>query len=70
MALREEAAPAAALSPAEQALVAELVAEGLSIQDKFRPEPLYKQTGRGHYQSSTVEEIRRARQARPKEDKS
>lgn len=54
-----------ALSPAEQALVADLVADGLSIQDKFRLEPLYKQTGKGHYEANTVEEIRRARQTKP-----
>ena len=51
---------AAALSATEQSLVAELVADGLSIQDKFRPEPLYKQSGKGHYAGNTVEEIRRA----------
>jgi CRISPR-associated endonuclease/helicase Cas3 len=49
------------LSPAEEALVAEIVADGLAIQHKFRPEPLYQQTGKGHYQSDTVEEIRRAK---------
>ncbi|MBN2508120.1 MAG: CRISPR-associated endonuclease Cas3'' [Verrucomicrobia bacterium] len=50
-----------ALSPTEQALVADLVADGLSIQDKFRPEPLYKQTGKGHYESKTVEDISHAK---------
>ena len=49
------------LSPDEQALVAELVKDGLSIQNKFLPEPLYKQTGKGHYASNTVEEIQRAK---------
>jgi hypothetical protein len=69
MALRENAAPyrpTTALSATEQSLVADLVADGLSIQDKFRPEPLYKQTGKGHYDSQTVDEIRRAKEARPK----
>jgi len=64
MELREEQPPYVAeppLSPEERALVAELVADGLSIQDKFRPEPLYKETGKGHYASDTVEEIQRAR---------
>jgi CRISPR-associated endonuclease/helicase Cas3 len=64
MELREEPAAyqaAEVLSPAEQSLVADLVADGLSIQDKFRPEPLYKQTGKGHYDSGTVEEIRQAK---------
>ena len=71
--LREEPAvfgTGGSLSPEEQALVAEIVADGLSIQDKFRPEPLYKQTGRGHYTSNTVEEIRQAKQSVRKEQKS
>lgn len=70
MALREEAGSQGstpALSSDERALVAELVEEGLSIQSKFRPEPLYKQTGKGHFQSRTVEEIQRARQAKGKQ---
>ena len=50
------------LTPAEKAVVAELVADGLGIQEKFRPEPLYKKTGKGHYQSGTVEEIRKAKE--------
>ena len=51
------------LSPEEEKLVADLVADGLSIQDKFRPEPLHKQTGKGHYASQTVEDIRQAKKA-------
>ena len=64
MELREQSPPylaTQALSPAEQSLVADLVADGLSIQDKFRPEPLYKLTGKGHYASQSVEEIRKAK---------
>ena len=49
------------LSEEEQALVAELVADGLSIQERFRPEPLYKLTGTGHYTANTIEEIQQAR---------
>lgn len=64
--LAEQTAPA--LTPAETALVAELVADGLAIQDQFRPEPLYQQTGKGHYASDTVEEIRRAKESKPKGD--
>jgi hypothetical protein len=45
------------LSPEEEKLVADLVADGLSIQDRFRPEPLHKQTRKEHYASGTVEEI-------------
>jgi len=67
MELREDAT-ASSLSPEERALIDEVVADDLSIQDKFRPEPLYKKTGRGHYQSSTVDEINRARKTRKKED--
>jgi hypothetical protein len=59
----------APLSPAEAQLVSELVADGLAIQDKFRPEPLYKQTGTGHYQSNTVEEIRHAKVEQSKKGK-
>jgi CRISPR-associated endonuclease/helicase Cas3 len=65
MQLREPNQPygaVAALSPEEASLVAELVADGLGIQEKFRPEPLYQQTGKGHYESNTVEEIRQAKE--------
>ena len=64
MELREEPSVCGAsshLTPAEESLVADLVEDGLSIQNKFRPEPLYKQTGKGHYASNTVEEIQRAK---------
>ncbi len=57
------------LSTSEQTLVADLVTDGLSIQDKFRPEPLYNLTGKGHYASNTVEEIRKAKESKPKGDK-
>jgi hypothetical protein len=55
----EENAPA--LTPAEKVLVAELVADGLSIQERFNPKPLCKQTGKGHFESGTAEEIRQAK---------
>lgn len=63
MTFREEprGGGAKGLSAAEEKLVAELVADGLKIQEKFRPEPLYKRTGKGHYASDTVGEIRRAK---------
>jgi CRISPR-associated endonuclease/helicase Cas3 len=67
VALRENAPPldsTIVLSADEQSLVADLVADGLSIQDKFRPEPLYRETGKGHYASQTVEEIRQAKKTR------
>lgn len=60
----------AKLTPQEQALVAELVEDGLSIQDRFRPEPLYKQTGKGHYEAKTVEDIRKSKNAKPQQGES
>jgi hypothetical protein len=36
------------LSPEEEELVADLVADGLSLQHEFRPEPLHKQKREGH----------------------
>jgi hypothetical protein len=51
----------APLSSQEKALVDELVADGLEIQHRFRPKPLYKETGTGHYGGSTVEDLQKAR---------
>ncbi|MCW5558505.1 MAG: CRISPR-associated endonuclease Cas3'', partial [Verrucomicrobiae bacterium] len=59
-----------ALSADEQSLVVDLVADGLSIQARFKPEPLYKQTGKGHYAADTVKEIRQAREQRPQDNAS
>ncbi len=38
-------------------ILKDTLAEGIRIQHRFRPEPLYKTTGRGSYQSETVTEI-------------
>ncbi len=38
-------------------ILKDIVAEGLRIQHQFRPEPLYKTTGKGSYKSNTVQEI-------------
>jgi hypothetical protein len=54
------------LSPEEQALVKELVADGLSIQERFKPEATYQRTGKGAYESQTVEEIERAKSLKEK----
>lgn len=55
------------LTPEEEKLAADLVADGLSIQDRLHPEPLYRDTGKGHYAGQTVAEIRQAKKAhRPK----
>jgi CRISPR-associated endonuclease/helicase Cas3 len=58
---------AKSLSESEKELAQAIAAEGLAIQDRFRPEPLYKQTGTGHYDANTVEEIRRARKREQEE---
>lgn len=58
---------AKALTPAQQAIIAATVEEGLRIQNRFRPEPLYKTTGKGHFDSQTVDEIRDARD-KPREE--
>lgn len=50
------------LSKNQQTLAEAIAAEGLAIQDRFRPEPRYKTTGKGHYESRTVEDIQNARQ--------
>ena len=42
-------------------ILKDTVAEGIRIQPQFRPEPLYKMTGKGSYQSNTVEEIAAAK---------
>lgn len=42
-------------------ILKDIVAEGLRIQHRFRPEPLYKTTGKGSYQSNTVQEIAAAK---------
>jgi hypothetical protein len=60
---------APALTAAEKVLVAELVADGLNIQDKFNPKALYNQTGEGRFESGTVEEIRQAKQQAKREKK-
>ena len=39
----------------------EMVADGISIAHRFRPEPTYKNTGRGSYRSDTVTEIAAAK---------
>ena len=49
------------LTDAGRAMAEAIAAEGLAIQDRFRPEPLYKTTGKGHYESRTVEDIQSAK---------
>jgi hypothetical protein len=63
----EEAQPASGmpLSSEEKKLVVGLVAGGLTIQNKFCPEPLHKQTGKGHFDNDTVGEIRRVKEQQP-----
>jgi len=45
----------------KEAILKDTLAEGVRIQHQFRPEPLYKTTGRGSYQSNTVHEIAAAK---------
>ena len=53
------------LSPEEQRLVAELVADGLSIQDKFSPEPLHKETGKRHFENDAIDEMQHLKEQQP-----
>jgi len=48
-------------SRSREQILKDTVAEGLRIQHQFRPEPLYKTTGKGSYQSETVREIAEAK---------
>ncbi|MEX2381131.1 MAG: hypothetical protein WD490_02015, partial [Opitutales bacterium] len=49
------------LTPEQRKLARALAEDGLSIQDRFRPEQRYKEIGKGHYESRTVEDIQEAR---------
>jgi len=42
-------------------ILKDTIAEGVRIQHRFRPEPLYKTTGKGSYKSETVAEITAAK---------
>jgi hypothetical protein len=42
-------------------ILKDTVADGLSIQHRFRPEPTDKTTGRGSYRSDTVADIAAAK---------
>ncbi len=44
-------------SRSREEILRDIVEEGLRIQHQFRPEPLYKTTGKGSYKSNTVQEI-------------
>lgn len=41
----------------------EVLAEGLRIQHRFRPEPIYKTTGKGYMAPAGVEEMAAAKKA-------
>jgi len=49
-------------TPIEQEAIAAAVAEGLAIQHKFRPEPLYKLTGKGYLKSDGVAELQKIKE--------
>jgi hypothetical protein len=55
--------PKRELSVREAAAVRKAVALGLSIQHKFRAEPLYRQTGRGYMASVGVSELTKIKEA-------
>ncbi len=48
-------------SRSREEILKDTLAEGMRIQHQFRPEPLYKTTGRGSYKSNTVAEIAAAK---------
>jgi hypothetical protein len=50
------------LTEEEKKIVAETVAIGLEMQRRFRPEPLYKLTGKGYMQSEGVAELARLKE--------
>jgi hypothetical protein len=50
------------LTEEEQKLVDETVAIGIAMQHRFKPEPLYKYTGKGYMQSEGVTEIARLKE--------
>jgi CRISPR-associated endonuclease/helicase Cas3 len=64
LSVEEASAPFATgtgLTPEQAELARAIADDGLSIQDRFRPEPNYKRTGKGHYESRTVEDMQKAR---------
>ena len=46
----------------EQKLLDEMVAVGRAMQHRFRPEPLYKHTGKGYMASEGVAELARLKE--------
>ncbi len=51
----------------EQRLLDEAVAIGRAMQHRFRPEPLYKLTGKGYMQSEGVTELARLKEEAARE---
>ena len=47
-----------------EAILKDILAEGIRIQSRFRAEPLYKMTGKGSYQSNTVQEVAATKRSR------
>jgi hypothetical protein len=48
---------------ANDPLFLEVMAEALSIQDRFAAEPVYAKTGKGYLKSAGVEELKRIKEA-------
>ena len=47
---------------ANNPLAQAILKEGLAIQDRFSPEPIYATTGKGYLKSVGVEEMKEAKQ--------
>ena len=45
----------------DQTLLQELIEEGLRIQPRFKPEPIYAKTGKGYLAPNGVDEIAEAK---------
>jgi len=56
------------LSASEKAMAEGIAQEGLTTQARFKPEPFFKNTGKGHYGNRTVEDLREARQGKDKSE--
>jgi hypothetical protein len=54
-------------TPEQQKLLDEAVAIGLAMQHRFKPEPLYKLTGKGYMESEGVAGMQRVKEEAARE---
>lgn len=54
---------------ANDPLFLEVLKEGLAIQDRFSPEPVYAKTGKGYLKSAGVEELQNLKAKKPADAK-